>query len=168
MSGQVHRLVPVAKVVGLASSSMLTAYIASFSIATVPALSAAPVSTTDIAKQWNYAFELGRSTAPPFAVTCASCFAFLAYQSRHIKGSLPVTPSFLYAAAAIIAPCIVPYTLTIMAPTISAIVSKAQGKANAPSEAETKALLEKWRGQNMQRAYITGTAAVLSAIAILA
>ncbi|RMZ74755.1 hypothetical protein DV737_g5770, partial [Chaetothyriales sp. CBS 132003] len=167
MSGQIHRLVPLAKIVGLTSGSMLTAYIASFSVATVPALYAAPISATDIAKQWNYAFELGRSTAPPLAMACASSFAFLAYQSRHIRTSLPVSPSILYAAAAIIAPCIVPYTLSIMGPTISALVAKAEDKANAPSETETKALLQKWSGQNMQRAYITGTATLLSAIAIL-
>lgn len=88
--------------------------------------------------------------------------------ARNIAGRLPISPSGLYIAAAIVAPCIVPYTGTVMWPTITAIEAKAEGNARAPSEAETKALIEKWSGQNMHRAYIVGTATVLSIVAMLA
>lgn len=88
--------------------------------------------------------------------------------ARKTKGRLPVSATVLYAAAAVVAPCIVPYTGIVMRPTIAAIVAKAQGRANAPSDSETRALVEKWSGQNMHRAYVVGTAAVLSAIAMLA
>lgn len=58
----------------------LIAYIASFSTTTVPALRAAPVSGAHLALQWSKAFHLGKAAAPPFAIICSGCFAFLAYQ----------------------------------------------------------------------------------------
>jgi hypothetical protein len=65
-------------------------------------------------------------------------------------------------------PCIVPYTLAIMqGTTVDPLIAKAEGKVGAPSESETKALLEKWKGQNMNRAYITGVAAALGTVAML-
>jgi hypothetical protein len=54
-----------------------------------------------------------------------------------------------------------------MQPTIARLVAKAENKADAPSASETKALLEQWRAQNINRALITGTAAALSAAAML-
>ena len=50
---------------------------------------------------------------------------------------------------------------------IKAICARANGDANAPSEAETKALIERWSAQNMWRAYITGVATVLGTVAML-
>jgi hypothetical protein len=55
-----------------------------------------------------------------------------------------------------------------MGPTINALVAKATGKADAPSDDNTKALLEKWRGQNLIRAFIAGSATILGGAAILA
>lgn len=171
------------------SLTALAVYIASFSYATVPALRAAPVSETHLAKQWKHAFEIGKSSAPPFALISSSCFAFLAYNcefpratsqrrkghplkscvtARHLRSTPPVSPFMLYSAAALLAPCIVPYTLTVMGPTIAALVAKADGGPDAPSDSETKALIERWRLQNYTRAVITGTAAVLGAVAVLA
>lgn len=94
-------------------------------------------------------------------------FTDLGFIARNSRSPFPVSPFVLYSVAAFMAPCIVPYTLTVMNPTISAIGAKAKGKANAPSDSETKALLEKWRSQNLTRAYITGTAAVLGSAAML-
>lgn len=89
--------------------------------------------------------------------------------ARNIKTSrLPISAFALYGAAAAVAPCIVPYTMTVMWPTIQAIVAKAEGKAGAPSDTETKALIEKWSGQNMHRAYIAGSSALLGLLAMLA
>lgn len=146
----------------------------------------------DLAKQWNRAYKLGKATVPPLAIASASCFAFLAYQcealspdvdgwlaglagmtdlclvARNMKGHLPISCFALYSAAAIVAPSIVPYTLTVMWPTILAIAAKAEGKTDAPSEAETKALIKKWSGQNMHRAYMVGTATLMGAVAMLA
>lgn len=72
-------------------------------------------------------------------------------------------------AAALIAPSIVPYTILIMkSSTLAPLESKATNDAAAPSDAETRVLFQKWRGQNAVRAALAGTAATLSAFAILA
>lgn len=88
--------------------------------------------------------------------------------ARGIKGRFALTPSTLYLAAAITAPSIVPYTIGIMMPTVKTLESKARGDAEAPSDVETKALLEKWSGQNTHRALIVAASALLGGAAILA
>lgn len=62
-----------------------TAYIYSFSVLTIPVVEtgATKDSATFTAKQWSKAFNLGKSFAPPFAITCAACFGFLAFQSTY-------------------------------------------------------------------------------------
>ena len=54
-----------------------------------------------------------------------------------------------------------------MWPGIMAIESKAHGKAGAPADAEIVRLIAQWSAQNVQRALITGSAAILSAVAML-
>lgn len=86
---------------------------------------------------------------------------------RNTRSDLPVSKSLLYGTAAAIAPCIVPFTQIIMWSGIMAIESKAHGHAGAPADGEVINLIARWSAQNVQRAAIVGSAAVLSAIATL-
>lgn len=54
-----------------------------------------------------------------------------------------------------------------MWPGIMAIESKAHGHAGAPIDGEIVGLIARWSAQNVQRAAIVGSAAVLSAVATL-
>ncbi|KAF2211389.1 hypothetical protein CERZMDRAFT_43436, partial [Cercospora zeae-maydis SCOH1-5] len=119
------------------------------------------------AKQWQTAFDLGKVFAPPFAMTCAACFGFLAIQS--IAGRYRISPSTLYATATVLAPSIVPFTIAVMGPTtLDPLVAKANGQPNAPGDQETLDLIKKWGGLNAVRAGLIGSAALMSAFAILA
>ncbi|KJX93997.1 hypothetical protein TI39_contig4228g00007 [Zymoseptoria brevis] len=153
MSSNLQLFVPVASVLGLSSASALAGLIASVTVITVPAIKLAP--TVDLlAKQWLKCYKLGKAMAPPLAIICSSCFAFLAYQTRGNLGTFPVTPSALYAAAALIAPTIIPYTLTVMNSSVTALETRGEGTADAPSDAETKAWVEKWSRMNLHRALL--------------
>ncbi|KAI5363712.1 hypothetical protein Slin14017_G056760 [Septoria linicola] len=166
-----QKFVPPAALLGLSSASFLTAYIASFTLVTVPSIETGTTkeSATSAAQQWRRAFKLGRTFAPPFAITCAACFTFLAVQTRGIVGRYPISPSALYTTAAILAPSIVPYTIAVMAPsTLRPLEAKATGEGSVPGDQETLDLIKKWSAQNVVRAGLAGTAAVISAFAILA
>ncbi|KAF7190822.1 hypothetical protein HII31_07981 [Pseudocercospora fuligena] len=52
--------------------------------------------------------------------------------------------------------------------TLKPLEAKADGKGDAPSDAETKKLIKTWAGQNEIRALLTGISATLSAVAIYA
>lgn len=54
-----------------------------------------------------------------------------------------------------------------MFPSIKAISAKAEGKADAPSDAEVKAQLESWSTLNAFRSMLPGTATILAATAML-
>lgn len=75
----------------------------------------------------------------------------------------------LYAAAAVIMPTIVPFTLGVMKPTNDMLMTKAGagGKASDSSSesANVEALLEKWKKMNYVRAFVVGTGALLAATA---
>lgn len=89
-----QQIVPVAQLVGLSSASALSGmylqqerrtmtdfpigYIASVSFMSVPSILVAP-SADLAARQWKKLYDMGKASAPPFAVTCAACFSFLAY-----------------------------------------------------------------------------------------
>ncbi|WPB06987.1 uncharacterized protein RHO25_011647 [Cercospora beticola] len=166
-----QKFVPAAAIIGLSSASFLTAYITSFTVLAIPVVEtgASKDNAKFAAKQWQKAFDLGKSFAPPFAITCAACFGFLAVQTRGIVGRYPVSPSVLYATAAVLAPSIVPFTIAVMGPTtLDPLVAKADGSPNAPGDQETLDLIKKWSGQNAVRAGLIGSAAVMSAFAILA
>ncbi|KAK4549001.1 hypothetical protein LTR36_008774 [Oleoguttula mirabilis] len=108
-----------------------------------------------LVRQWKTTFEIGKASAPPFALTCAACFGFLAYSSRTLPGSasLPVSPFALYTAAALAIPAIMPYTLLVMEPAANgklmhmAKKAEAGGKGTdlAASDADVKELLRKWK-----------------------
>lgn len=89
--------------------------------------------------------------------------------ARLLKGSLAVSPSALYTAAAVLAPSIVPFTMIVMGPsTLTPLEAKADGKGSAPSDLKTRELVKTWAGQNLVRAVLVGISATLSAVAIYA
>ncbi|KAM3414249.1 hypothetical protein BST61_g10904 [Cercospora zeina] len=166
-----QRYVPAAAIIGLSSASFLTAYITSFSILAIPVVEtgASKENARFAAKQWRKAFDLGKVFAPPFAITCAACFGFLAIQTRGVVGRYRISPSTLYATATVLAPSIVPFTFAVMGPTtLDPLVAKVEGQPNAPGDQETLDLIKKWSGQNAVRAGLIGSAALMSAFAILA
>lgn len=121
MSEQTQQLVSVAKLVGLSGAAGLSgklnllyppinrgsltdvgipAYIASFSVIGIPAVQMAPVDL--MAKQWSRIYHIGKDTAPPFAITISSAFAFLAYHCEYrVSRDLPILQStdFLHRSA---------------------------------------------------------------------
>lgn len=86
---------------------------------------------------------------------------------RHAQGRLPIPPVVLYSLAAVLPPSVVGFTFTVMWNGVQALEAKAAEKADAPSEAETKSLVAKWKVQNYVRSAIVGSAAVLGAVAVL-
>lgn len=52
--------------------------------------------------------------------------------------------------------------------TLTPLEARATGASGAPGDQETLDLIKKWSGQNTVRAGMVGTAAVMSALAILA
>lgn len=51
---------------------------------------------------------------------------------------------------------------------VTALEAKANGETKAPSDAEIKGLVEKWSSQNVVRALMVATSALLGGAAILA
>lgn len=88
--------------------------------------------------------------------------------ARNIKGRFPIRPAYLYGAAAVLAPCIVPYTQIVMWSGVQALESKALGSTGAPGDQATKELIAIWSKQNINRSLMVASAGVLSAIAMLA
>ena len=81
------QLVPFAQVLGVTGAAMLSGLIVSASYVSVPVIAMAPPDL--MAKQWAATYSIGKATAPPIAVTCSICFAFLA--SQCISHHLPVS-----------------------------------------------------------------------------
>lgn len=86
---------------------------------------------------------------------------------RHAPGRFSIPPFALWGLAAALPPCVVGFTFTVMWSGVQALEAKAAGKADAPSDAESKELVAKWSLQNYVRSAIVGSAAVLGAVAIL-
>ncbi|KAF2174186.1 hypothetical protein M409DRAFT_16457 [Zasmidium cellare ATCC 36951] len=165
MSERTQQLVSVAQLLGLSGASALSAYIASFSLIGIPACQMAPIDLQ--AKQWSRIYHIGKDSVPPFAIALSGSFAFLAYHFRHAQGRFPIPPVVLYSLAAVLPPSVVGFTFTVMWNGVQALEAKAAGNADAPSEAETKSLVAKWKVQNYVRSAIVGSAAVLGAVALL-
>lgn len=173
-------LVPAAQVFGIVGSSILAGMIACFSYAAIPPISQAPPEIAVL--QWRTAYEIGKSTSPPFALTAAGSFAYLAYSNyrlRSLKTSSKATVDTatvrmaMYAAAAVLIPSIVPYTLLRMEPMVnSALMDMANlaetGSAVGKTAGEVSALFVKWSGMNYVRAALVCTGSLLGAVASLA
>jgi hypothetical protein len=87
---------------------------------------------------------------------------------RNVRGRFPIPVSALYGTAAVLTPCIVPFTFIVMGPGIRSIQAKAKATPDAPSDVETKALLQKWSEQNVVRASLVGGATLLGVLGLLA
>lgn len=144
-----------------------------FSHAGVPTLNKAPVDT--LVHQFKTMYNIGKSTSPLIAITVTICNGYSAYLARNsteIIGEL-VSPFALYAAAAVCVPCIVPYTLLYMEPTVNKellilgakIEKGAKSQDLNVSEKKVRGMLKRWRGMNFVRATLVATGAFLSAVA---
>lgn len=158
-------------------SDYCTGMIGSISYITIPSLALSPPELA--VRQWNTAFDIGKVTAPPLALTSAACFGYLVYATRHAVSQSHAmgirSPMVLYAVATVAIPSIVPYTIAIMNPTNVRLIALAReaevkGKGNeiGATEGEVQKLLTKWAGMNYVRAVVVGTGAVLGAVASLA
>ena len=144
------------------------------------------MAPTDLmTKQWSRIYHIGKDSVPPLALCCSTVFGFLAYASkssskphqsvivltstlaRKLDGRFGVSPTTLYTSAAVLAPCVAPYTFAVMWNGVQALEAKATGASDAPSATESEALVKTWSKQNLHRALIVGTAALLSAVATL-
>jgi len=166
------RLVPIAQALGITGASFLAGFGFAFSYVSIPVILKTLSSTDIMAKQWLATYHLGKATGPPIAVTCALCFGYLAVQSRDRQGLFPsmsfdpTSPWALYTAAAVAVPSIVPFTLTMMAPTNNKLI-EAAAKPSILTVNETRELLSKWKALNYQRQMLGIVAAALGAIATL-
>ncbi|TKA77770.1 hypothetical protein B0A55_04681 [Friedmanniomyces simplex] len=155
----------------------VTSMIASISFIGIPAIALAPPEIA--ARQWQKAYNIGKASAPPFAITSAACFAYLAYAFRHAISKPNAmglkSPMVLYAVAAVAIPCIVPFTILVMNPRANlrliALAGEAEqagkGKTVGTSEGEVRQLLRTWTAMNYVRAVVVGAGAVLGAVATM-
>ncbi|KAI8934144.1 hypothetical protein NX059_008899 [Plenodomus lindquistii] len=165
--------IQIAHVVGIAGAAFLSGFIACFSHAGVPTLNIAPVDV--LVHEFKTMYNIGKSASPPFAILVTICNGFSTYHSKH-KTSLvfgSISPFPLYMAATLLVPCIIPYTLLYMEPTVNKklvgmgdqVEKGAKAKDLDWSEADIRAMLVRWRGMNFTRAAIVGAGALLTAVA---
>lgn len=150
-------------------------FIGCFSLAGVPTLEIAPVDV--LVHQFKTMYNIGKSTSPPLAIAVTICNLYSAYRSKgetDIEQGI-ISPFRLYLAAAILIPCIIPYTLLYMEPTVNekliSLGAKVEKGSNANdlgvSHDEVRAMLMRWKTMNFVRAGIVGIGAILTATATL-
>ncbi|OJI97964.1 hypothetical protein ASPVEDRAFT_24878 [Aspergillus versicolor CBS 583.65] len=158
----------VAQAVGLTGAAYLAGNIASFTLASVPALQTAhtryQAPLTLIVKQWRDMYEAGHAQNPPIAILAASSFAFLAWSVHRdvaVGALAPRNASTLYALAAALTVGIVPWTFATMMGTNRLLLERAGNAAWAPSgekgeeeEREVTGALARWRTLNGVRALL--------------
>lgn len=141
----------------------------------MPTLNIAPVDV--LVHQFKTMYNIGKSTSPLFAISVTICNIYSAYRSKDEpwleKGMIS---SFrLYVAAAILVPCIIPYTLLYMEPTVNTKLLKLGEKVEKGSKAkdlgvnveDVRTMLVRWKSMNFVRAGIVGLGAILAAAASL-
>ncbi|KAF2668625.1 hypothetical protein BT63DRAFT_414606 [Microthyrium microscopicum] len=164
-----HRDVPAvvraAQLLGITGAAGLAGAIIGISTFTVPAILQAPAPLA--AKQWSNVYGRGKVFAPPIAVAVGAIFGALAY--REYNGNTAALG--LYTAAAVLAPSIAPYTLTVMAKTNAALDRKAEdaGVEDAAMEKEetVHGLVDYWASLNLVRGLMMLASAGLGAWASL-
>merc|ERR1711981_326329 len=125
-------------------------------------------------KQWKKSFEISTGIEGFSALALGGIFSYLAY--REPSGS---TSAFkLYTTAAVLLPAAIPYTILLMKPINSKLLSKANSLAAATitdaavetgvaKEETTHALVDKWATLHLGRALLAATAAVSAAWATI-
>jgi Domain of unknown function (DUF1772) len=171
----------------------MTGYIFSFSFVGVPLIKLAPTPASQ-ATLWAKAFQIGSTTAPFVAALSCLSFAYLTSngslhssnprlnQKHQSNKPFPVSKSSppnyttsskrLYTAAAIIIPCIVPFTLLFMRPTNNAIHAKKAFYSSAvgagiATDAELSRLIAKWTVLNYTRSLLPLLGTLLGAWAVV-
>jgi Domain of unknown function (DUF1772) len=128
--------------------------------------------------QFKVMYNIGKSTSPLIAIAVTLCNGFSAYHSRtdpRLIGGL-TSPFALYVAAALCIPCIIPFTVLYMDPTVNnkllALGDRVEKGGNTSdlgiSEVEIRLSFGRWRGMNFVRAVVVGVGALLAAVAALA
>ncbi|KAI9658313.1 MAG: hypothetical protein M1821_002446 [Bathelium mastoideum] len=160
----------IAQVVGITSATFLSGSSATYSFATIPTILGVPASHR--AKAWKSTYETGMRNALTLAAGSTLAFTYLAVKSY------PVTvPFYLYTAAAVLSPSIVPYTRLVMIPINRVLMAKADSSSASPaasdavekgigSEGETDELLKKWARLSYGRVVLQGAAALLALWAV--
>ncbi|KAG9665993.1 DUF1772-domain-containing protein, partial [Aureobasidium melanogenum] len=148
----------VAQVVGLTASAYLAGALGGFSVVAGPALLKAPAPL--LAKQWLTVYDNGKVMAPPLSVLCSAIFGYLAYREPTATSSFT-----LYTAAAIVVPCVIPYTVFFMGGVNSKLQEKASSLTDASltdtavesgvAQGETvHQLVDKWLTLNLVRSLL--------------
>ncbi len=112
-------------------------------------------------------------TAPPFAILNATSLAYLAahsYTSSHPLAAQ--SPRFyLYAAATLLVPCIVPFTLTAMRTTNGALKRLAKEREEEVlvwvGKEGVVRLLRLWKRLNLVRAAFPALGALCAGVAVI-
>ncbi|KAI9819933.1 MAG: hypothetical protein M1827_006503 [Pycnora praestabilis] len=162
-------LVQTAKVLGITASTFLAGSVYNSSSITVPVMLQA--SNQLIPHLWKAAFDIGRSTAPPIAMTACVSYAYLAFD-EYSNGARSVGSSkwHLYALAALSTMGVVGFTRVFMSDVngkLLRIAASAVPKPPGGSGGEAKELVQQWAALNTMRAFFPLTGGLLGLYAAL-
>ncbi|KAF1919161.1 hypothetical protein BDU57DRAFT_512096 [Ampelomyces quisqualis] len=161
----------IAQTIGITASAYVCGSNLCLSFISIPAVMQAPAPIA--AKQWYTVFMRGGYFAKPFALAAALASAYVA--SQHDTSSRAFK---LNLAAAVLLPCIVPFTLAFIVPLNEKLIEKMDSLASTSLEDKavetgvadgetTHALIDKWATLNVARAgfLVAGTlCATLAAV----
>jgi hypothetical protein len=139
----------------------------------IPALTLDDVPAHLATRQWAKVYAIGAATAPPFAVVTATSLAYLA--ARSYTSSRPLaaqSPRFyLYAAATLLLPGIMPFTLIAMRVTNGELKRLAKGREEEVlmwvGKEGVVRLLQVWKRLNLVRAAFPGLGALCAGVAVI-
>ncbi|EEA21760.1 hypothetical protein TMatcc_008817 [Talaromyces marneffei ATCC 18224] len=147
-------LVKTAQVSAIVAAAAASGGIISISIFTIPSLLlkrapsantrtattlAAPIS--HIARQWQYAYDIGKKLFPSMAVTSSLLYSFAAYTLGKERGATCRQVSLLYTAAGLNI-MIAPFTLLAIVAVNNVIAPYTTGKHDLPVDAKEDAQYE--------------------------
>jgi hypothetical protein len=155
------------------SADGLAGYIASMSIAGIPAAAKAPSNFA--VRQWRTIYDIGVNSAPKVALASASAFGYAAYlvsksNSSPTASFSTTNPVFMLSIAAVSTVMIAPFTLLAMLPTNKALDTKLESAENGTTvksdDDELRSLLKTWAGLNGIRSVFPLLGAVIGLCAI--
>ncbi|EEP76951.1 predicted protein [Uncinocarpus reesii 1704] len=193
-------LIRTSQVLGITASGILAGGILNFSTVLVPTL-LLPATTSrrtfdssfqpgtpvsHITSQWHHAYSLGKSFVPLASLITASAYSYLSYHFRQgtltRQGNVVAANYYLFAALLTVLP--VPFTLLIMKPTNSKLITKAESAERegivahkegdvqselkaSREEAEVQSWLKTWASLNTVRGLFPFAATICAAIATI-
>jgi hypothetical protein len=158
--------------VGITAAAFLAGQQASLTYISTPALLESPAPL--LAKQWKKIFDVSAGVEGATSLLLGGLFSYLAYREPSTASS-----SFkLYTTAAVLLPAAIPYTILLMKPINSKLLSKADSLASTAitdtaaesgvDEAETThALVDKWATLSLGRALLAAVGAGTAAWATI-